>query len=515
MTKNRGDSSGASTISRRRFLHYGLGLAGVAAAAHLPKGWAAESTSGGGIDKPNIVYILADDLGWGDPKCYNPDSQVNTPYIDQLAEQGMRLTDAHSPSAVCTPTRYATLTGRYAWRTRLESGVLQGYDRALIEPDRLTVGGMLQDAGYHTAGVGKWHLGFQEYDPNEDEEVDYEEPLRPGPVTQGFDHFFGIPASLDFEPYLWVKDDEPIAQATDHVEASEHRRQGGGGFWREGAVAPDFKHIEVHGAITTRSVQYIEERTKEAPEQPFFLYVPFASPHTPWLPTAPFRGKTDAGYYGDFVKEVDWSVGQILHALDRAGVADNTIVIVTSDNGAHWLENDIEEYGHRANGPWRGQKADIHEGGHRVPFVVRWPGHIPAGTVRDDLFCLTDLTATFAAMLDYDLPDDAAEDSYNQLPVFLDEALDAPVREAAVHHSANGTFAIRRGPWKLIPDNLGSGGFTSPQQMEPGEGDPGGQLYNLEEDPAEENNVYEDYPEVVEELRALLQQYRDTGRSRP
>ncbi|MFP4193111.1 MAG: sulfatase family protein [Candidatus Hydrogenedentota bacterium] len=514
MNRDKSGSRRAGSISRRQLLRYGAGLAGLAVAARLPKAVGAEQSSGG-AGTPNIVYILADDLGWGDPKCYNPDSQVDTPNIDRLASEGMRLTDAHSPSAVCTPTRYGTLTGRYAWRTRLESGVLQGYSRALIEPDRLTAGGLLQEAGYHTAGVGKWHLGFQAYDPEEDENVDYEEPLTPGPVTQGFDQFFGIPASLDFEPYLWVEDDAPIAQPTDEVEASAHRREDGGGFWREGAIAPDFKHIEVQGAITTRSVQYIEERAKEAPDQPFFLYVPLASPHTPWLPTAPFRGETDAGYYGDFVKEVDWSVGQILHALDRTGVADDTLVIVTSDNGAHWPEADIEEYGHRANGPWRGQKADIHEGGHRVPFIARWPGRIPAGVARGDLFCLTDLMATFAAMLDRDVPEDAAEDSYNQLPVLLDEALDEPVREAVVHHSLNGTFAIRKGPWKLIPDNLGSGGFTSPRQEAPGEGDPGGQLYNLEEDPAEERNVHDDHPEVVEELRALLQQYKDTGRSRP
>ncbi len=476
---------------------------------------AAVSAAGESGLRPNIVYILADDLGWGDLHSYNAESQVDTPYMDRVAEEGVRFTDAHSPSAVCTPTRYATLTGRYAWRTRLESGVLWGYSRALIEPGRLTLGAMLQAQGYHTAAVGKWHLGFQEYDPEDDADVDYEAPLRPGPVTQGFDYFFGIPASLDMDPYVWVENDAPIAPATAEVEASAHRRQDGGGFWRAGAASPDFAHIEVHGAITTRSVQYIEERAREHPDVPFFLYVPLASPHTPWLPTAPFRGASGAGYYGDFVAEVDWAVGQILHALDRAGVAENTLFIVTSDNGAHWPPGDIERYGHRANGPWRGQKADIHEGGHRVPFVARWPGHIPAGTVRDDLLCLTDLTATIAAIIDYALPEDAAEDSHNMLPALLGEDLDEPIREAAVHHSLNGTFAIRRGPWKLIPDNLGSGGFTGPADVTPEDGDPGGQLYNLEDDPGEEENRYADRPEIVAELRELLEEYRESGRSRP
>jgi arylsulfatase A len=462
---------------------------------------------------PNIVFLMADDMGYGDPQCYNADSKIPTPQMDKLAAEGLRFTDAHSPSAVCTPTRYGLLTGRYAWRSRLKRGVLNGYSPALIEDGRATVATMLQSHGYHTACIGKWHLGFQ------DQQVDYDRPLRPGPVTVGFDRFFGIPASLDMPPYVYVDDDRPVEPPTEQVAASGHRRAGGGGFWRGGAIAPGFQHVDVHGRITEQSVAYIEQRAREAPDQPFFLYVPLASPHTPWLPTERFQGRTGVeppgGYYTDFVAEVDWTVGQIDDALERTGLTEKTLYIVTSDNGAHWLSADIDRHGHRANGPWRGQKADIHEGGHRVPYIARWPGRVPAGSTSDVLTDLTDLFATAAAIVGHELAEDEAEDSHNLLPALLGQALDAPIREAAVHHSLQGTFAIRQGDWKLIPDNLGSGGFTSPARVDPAGDDPGGQLYNLADDPGEQRNVWNDHPEIVQRLTELLDRYRDTGRSRP
>ena len=459
---------------------------------------------------PNIVYVLADDMGWGDPRCYNADSKIPTPHMDRLAAEGMRFTDAHSPSSVCTPTRYGLLTGRYAWRTRLKSSVLWGYSGSLIEEDRATVASMLKQHGYDTAIFGKWHLGFQ----SPDGKVDYSRPLRPGPVTVGFDEYFGIPASLDMHPHLYLLNDRPVEPATEHTEGSGHRRHGGGGEWRAGAIAPNFQHVEVHPKVTEYSVRYIERRKEQSPGRPFFLYVPLTSPHTPWVPSEKFQGVTGVeapgGYYTDFVAEVDWTVGQLIDAVERTGQTENTLFIVTSDNGAHWYEADILRHEHRANGPWRGQKADIHEGGHRVPFIVRWPGRIAPGSVSDEPTELTDLFATVAAIVGYDLAEDEAEDSYNMLPALLGEARDGPIREALVHHSLDGTFAIRQGEWKLILGNLGSGGFTHPRNVS---GD--GQLYHLGDDPAETANVYAEHPDVVQRLTALLNRYRESGRSRP
>ena len=480
-----------------RFLFSGFALCALAVV------WAACGGSEQAAPPPNIVVILADDMGYGDPGAWNPDSKVPTPHIDRLAAEGMRFTDAHSPSAVCTPTRYGLLTGRYAWRTRLTQGVLVGYSPNLIDTTRLTLPGMLRQAGYATAGIGKWHLGL-----GDAERTDYAQPLRPGPVSLGFDYYFGIPSSLDFEPYVWFENDRVEQLPTDSIEASRPCCKED--FYRGGAIAPDFRHVDVLPRTVEKSVEYV----MQAGDKPFFLYVPFSAPHTPWLPTEPFQGSSGAGTYGDFAVQVDAGVGDILNALDEAGVAENTLVVFTSDNGAHWLPYEIEMFDHRANLDWRGMKADIYEGGHRVPFVARWPGRIEAGSVSDELISLVDLMATFASVAGQMLPDDAGEDSYDLTPVLLGEPVEGPIREAAVHHSVNGTFAIRQGSWKLI-EGLGSGGFTQPVSVEPGPGDPPGQLYHLGDDPGETNNLYADHPEVVERLSALLDRYREQGYSRP
>lgn len=461
----------------------------------------------------NIVFILADDMGAGDLGCYNPESKIPTPHMDKLANQGMRFTDAHSPSSVCTPTRYGVLTGRYAWRSRLKSGVLWGYSTCLIEPGRETVASMLQQKGYATACFGKWHLGFQEFNANlteQEQRVDYSKPLRPGPLTVGFDMFFGIPASLDMDPYVFVRDDRPVEPPTETIEQSLHRRQSGGGFWRAGAIALSFKHIDVLPAIGKETVRWLESQSAD---KPFFCYVPLSAPHTPWLPTETFRGRSQAGYYGDFVAQVDATVGDILQALNRKGLAERTLVILTSDNGSHWPVADIEQWGHDANLQRRGQKADIWEGGHRVPFIARWPGKVKPGAVCDQTICLTDLMATAAALVGCALKDDEAEDSFSLAPLLLGKS-DEPIREATVHHSAQGTFAIRSGEWKLVVDNLGSGGFTAPRQVAPKPGGPQGQLYNLAADPGETNNLYLENSEVVRKLSELLDKYRRSGRSR-
>ncbi|MBN1342099.1 MAG: arylsulfatase [Phycisphaerae bacterium] len=461
-----------------------------------------------GGSKPNIVFIMADDLGCGDLGCYNKVSKVPTPNMDRLAADGIRFADAHTPSSVCTPTRYGVLTGRYCWRSRLKRGVLDGYSPCLIEPGRMTVASLLKERGYATACVGKWHLGL-----GDGKRTDYGKPLRPGPTTVGFDYFFGIPASLDMPPYVFIENDRPVEPASEQIHASEHRRKGGGGFWRKGDIAPGFKHADVLPTLTRKAIEYVETRAKESPGKPFFLYLPLTAPHTPWLPTEEFRGRSKAGYYGDFVAQVDASVGQVMAALDRLKLSDNTLLFVTSDNGAHWTPNDKKEFDHLANGPYRGQKADIWDGGHRVAFLARWPGRIKKGATSIQTICLTDLMATCAAVVGAELPEDAGEDSFSLLPALLGEDGGKPIREAVVHHSISGMFAIRQGPWKLALGR-GSGGFSAPRTIKPKPGEPKGQLYDLTEDVAETRNLYQDRPEIVKRLAELLDRYKTQGRSR-
>ncbi len=455
---------------------------------------------------PNLVIILADDLGYGDPRCYNPASKVPTPHIDRLAAQGLRFTDAHTPSAVCTPTRYGVLTGRYCWRTPLKRGVLQGYSPLLIEPGRMTVASLLKQKGYATTAVGKWHLGL-----GRAARTDFGKPLRPGPNAVGFDYFFGIPASLDMPPYVFVENERVTEAPTATIGDSAMRRHGGQGFWRGGAIAPGFRHEDVLPKLTEKAVALIGKQKKG---KPFFLYLALTAPHTPWMPTKDFRGKSGAGSYGDFVAQVDATVGRVARALDDAGLAGDTLLIFTSDNGAHWLPTDIERWKHRANDGLRGQKADIWDGGHRVPFIARWPGKVKAGAVSKELICLTDLLATAADLVGAKLPADAGEDSFSILPVLRGQKRDRPVREAVVHQSGDGTLGIRQGPWKLATA-LGSHGFSNPRNVKPREGGPRGQLYRMDDDPEEKTNLWLKRPDVVKRLTALLAKYQAEGRSRP
>jgi arylsulfatase A-like enzyme len=440
----------------------------------------------------------------GDLGCYNKNSKIPTPHMDAVARRGMRFLDAHSSASVCTPSRYSILTGRYAWRTRLQQAVLRGYDPMLIEPGRLTWPLMLQRLGYRTAGIGKWHLGLGNANP-----VDYSKEFRPGPVTVGFDYFFGIPSSLDFPPYVFVENDRVTAFPSEKIAGSKSQRDGGDGYWREGPIAPGFRHADVLPTITQKATGWLE---KQKADQPFFLYFALTGPHTPWLPAKEFQGKSQAGPYGDFVVQVDAAVGQIIAVLDRLNLSDNTLIIVTSDNGAHWTPDDIRRYGHRSNLLLRGQKEDIWEAGHRIPFIAAWKGHIPAGSTSSETICQVDMLATTADLLKYKLPADAAEDSDSILPALLGEKRDRPLREATVHHSHLGVFAIRQGDWVLI-EGLGSGGFTAPLTVKPKAGGPKGQLYNLARDPRQERNVYLDNPDRVAAMQALLDRYRKEGRS--
>jgi arylsulfatase A len=454
--------------------------------------------------RPNIVYVLADDLGWGDLQCYNRNSAIPTPNADRLASEGMRFDDMHSTSAVCTPSRYGILTGRYCWRGTLKNGVLNGDSPNLIEPGRTTVPSMLKSAGYYTAGFGKWHLGL-----GNDPHTDYTKPLHPGPLDHGFDHYFGIPASLDMAPYLYFENDRAVEQPTSSTPGSKEPR---GVFWRAGACAPHFRHAEVLPTVTAKAIEFIHQRAAQR-STPFFLYLPLTGPHTPWLPLREYQGKSKAGTYGDFVAEVDDMLGRVLRALDEAGLAQNTLIIFTSDNGADWKLEDLARFVHRANGDWRGEKADIWEGGHRIPFIARWPGTIRPNSASNELGSLADLMATVAAITGIPLPMHSAEDSFNLLPALLAKNT-SPIRDSVILHSIDGMFSIRQGNWKL-EEGLGSGGFSPPRKVEPAPGGPTGQLYDLSADPGELHNLYQARPEIVDRLATLLDRYKRQGYTRP
>ena len=458
------------------------------------------------IGSPNIVFILADDLGYGDVGAFNPESKVPTPSIDRLAEEGMRFTDAHAPGAVCVPSRYGLMTGRYPFRSSLRWR--QG---AVIEPGRMTVASLLSREGYATAMIGKWHLGFEGGD-----DFDYAKPLSGGPVDHGFDSFFGIPASTDIPPYFYIENDRVVAAPTESIGANNSPGWSPiqGAFWREGPIAPGLKLEDVMPTFTKRSVEWIEDYRKAGAERPFFLYVAFPAPHTPWLPLEEFEGRSGADMYGDFVAQVDDSVGRIVGALDRSGFRENTLVFFTSDNGPVWYPEDVERFGHSSTHIYRGMKGDAWEGGHRMPFVARWPGRVEAGSTSDETICFTGMLATFADLVGVDLPDYAGEDSFSILPSLLGKPRGGPVREATVSLSSGGITAIRRGEWKLIPA-LGSGGFSQPRREEPIPGGPRGQLYNLAADPSETIDLWLEEPEVVERLAELLETYERSGRSRP
>jgi len=466
---------------------------------------------------PNIVFILADDMGYGDVSCYNENSKIKTPFIDQLAEEGVMFTDAHTSSSVCTPTRYGILTGRYNWRSSLKRGVLSGYSKALIQQERITVGEFLQDAGYKTAYLGKWHLGWDWSMIEEDEKsrdnlnakpnVDFSKPVQNGPKTQGFDYSFGFCGSLDMPPYVWVENDMPTM-----VPTKTTVNTGDQSWWREGLTSDDFDHGQVLPDITKKTVSFIEENAGN--EQPFFVYMPLPAPHTPILPTDQFKGKSGLeNPYGDFVIMVDWVVGQVMNTLEVKGVAENTILVFTCDNGCSPQANfeQLDSKGHDPSYVFRGHKADIYEGGHRVPFVVRWPAKVQPG-ISNQLVCTADFFASVADVIGKEIPDNVAEDSFSFLPALEGKNGD---RKSIVHHSINGSFAYRKGDWKMIfcP---GSGGWSYPRPNADVIDDlPAVQLYNLKNDAAEENNLQDDKKELLEQYRSELATIIKKGRSTP
>ena len=444
-------------------------------------------------EKPNIVYVMCDDLGYGDIQCFNPENgKIPTPTVDRLATEGMRFTDAHSGSSVCTPTRYGLLTGRYSWRTEFQKGVVQGFAPNLIAEDRPTVASFLKSQGYHTGIVGKWHLNFQYIDPTTGETLKKKgkaiapvgSTIPDGPLTRGFDYFHGFHHARDMKAVI------------DGNEVIKHDEE-----------------INMLPRITRKSVEYIDTRALNK-EQPFFLYVPYGSPHTPILPTKEWQGKSGLGAYADFVMETDAGFGEILAALDRNGFADNTLVVFTSDNGCSRIVNipKLREQGHHVSAQYRGSKADLWDGGHRVPFVVRWPGKVQPGSTSGQLVCHTDLFATVAEVLGQKLPEGSAEDSVSILPAFSDQPI-VSTRVGVIHHSISGHFGYRLGKWKLLLAH-GSGGWTSPKEPQAKKQNaPMAQLYDMEKDPGETTNLYESKPEIVEQLLAQLKSDIQRGRS--
>jgi len=459
--------------------------------------------------QPDIIYILADDLGYGDLSAFNPDGNINTPHLDKLAADGMMFTDAHSSSAVCTPTRYGILTGRYNWRSRLKSSVLWGKSEALIPMERTTVASMLQDQGYHTAFIGKWHLGWN-WTMDEEEHIDFSQPVTHNPNDLGFDYAYGHAASLDIPPYVYVENGMPTSIPRDSTVNEDYQ-----GFWRKGLTAPDFVHQEVTPHFFDKAITYVEEKSGSG--QPFFLYLPLPSPHTPILPLEKWQGKSGLNPYADFVMMIDDYVGQLMKTVEANGIAENTLIIFTSDNGCSPRAefDELTAKGHDPSYVFRGHKADIYEGGHRVPFIARWPAVIPAASRSEQIICTTDLMATCAEIVGYPLQNNEGEDSYSLMPLLKGQATHAPLREATVHHSINGSFAIRQGDWKLIMCP-GSGGWSDPRPNSDGIDQLSEvQLYNLAEDIAETNNLQAAYPGKVQQLKNLLTRYIVRGRSTP
>ena len=469
------------------------------------------------LGQPNIVLILADDMGPGEPSYAG--GIIPTPALDRMVREGMKFTDAHTTSSVCTPTRYGILTGRYNWRSRLKRSVLfKATDKALMDPKRLNLPNFMQHVGYHTACVGKWHLGADferlakkpEGKKDASWHIDYSKPFRNGPIDVGFDEAFFILSSLDMAPYLYLRNDKALSLPTKdggwaHNEYNSYKRVG--------AAAEDFDAHTCLADFARESRDYIKKRAAAKEKKPFFLYLPLTSPHTPVTPGAAFKGRyPQYSLYADFMAETDWVVGEVLAQIEESGIDDNTMVIFTSDNGfAPYVKiPKMLAAGYKPNGPYRGSKATIYEGGHRVPFLVRWPGKVAAGSTSDVTVCTTDFFATFSEIAGTETTfGNAAEDSFSFLPC-LKGKQDA-IRPFTIHHSISGMFAIRKGDWKLILGKGAGGGW-----------DKGGkttaklvQLYNLKEDLAETTNLEEAHPEVVKELiDELAKAFRD-GRTTP
>lgn len=471
---------------------------------------------------PNIIILMADDMGYGDVGVYGA-QQIPTPNMDSIARQGIRFVDAHSPGPTCTPTRYGILTGRYYWRSLKGSTGHYGYAGSRLDDEMVTLPEFLHSRGYRTGCIGKWHLGLDwglekgaDKVGENGENIDFRKPIQGGPLDHGFDYYFGIPASLDMPPYCFIENKHTV-----DIPSVEKMPKNTLQWDRNGLMTPDWRDEQVGPELTKRAKEFIRNHVSNYPSSPFFLYFAGSAPHTPCVPPDFIEGRSSAGDRGDMVAEFDWTVGEISALLDELDLTENTLLIITSDNGAlttgpaRWAEEppenyDIDHRGHKPNDGFRGQKADIYEGAHRVPFLVRWPGKTPPDTVSEEVICFTDFYATFAAINGAVVPQGEAEDSFNVLPAFQGQEIED---HPHLHRSRTGLYAIRLGPWKLI-QGRGSGGFTQPVDPPIKEGDLEGQLYHLKSDPGEEENLWAEEPEIVRKLSRMLEIYRNSGRSR-
>ncbi|HBE68095.1 MAG TPA: arylsulfatase [Planctomycetaceae bacterium] len=460
---------------------------------------------------PNVIVVMADDLGIGDVTPTNADCKIKTPHLANMAAEGLTFLDAHTPSSVCTPTRYGLLTGRYNWRSRLAKGVLSGKSEHLIPADRPTLGHLMRGAGYHTAMIGKWHLGWDWH--KDGKQIDYSQPVLNGPDINGFERYYAHCGSLDMPPYVWV--DTGMATAIPERQEGVTAKEDPYGWYRKGDISPDFHIEEVLPHLFDKSIAHIHEQASAKDGKPFFLYLALPAPHTPIVPVPPFKGASGMNPYADFVMQVDHHMGQLFAAIKEAGVDENTLVLFTSDNGCSpQAKFDIlEEFGHDPSAVFRGHKADIYEGGHRVPFIARWPAKIQGGRSTNALACLTDVYATLEEITHQERQPAGGEDSFSLLPAFEGES--STGRTSVVSHSIGGSFAIRKNNWKLCLCR-GSGGWSAPKEnVAKKQGLPAMQLYDLAIDPSEQNNLLDSQPEKAEELLALLHQQVHRGRSTP
>ncbi len=501
-------------------------LAALLLVASVPLRSAAAPAAAG---KPNILLILADDLGYGDVRCYNPQrGRIPTPSIDRLAQEGLRFTDAHSSSGVCSPSRYSLLTGRYHWRTRLQAGIVGYLERPLISPDRLTLAGLLRQQGYHTAAIGKWHLGWDWAIPEGQRalfapaigstpavtgahlaawKAAYTQPIGGGPITRGFDSYFGTDVP-NWPPYCFIENDHTVGVPSEFLPADDFRPLRAS---LPGPALPGWQLEDVLPTVADRACAFIRSRAQQP--EPFFLYLPLTAPHTPLAVNPQWRGKSGLNAYADFVMETDAVVGRVLAALEQSGAADRTLVIFTSDNGCTPIigVKDLEVKGHYPSGPWRGYKGDAWEGGHRIPLIVRWPGKVTANAQCDQLVQQADFMATFAEMFGTRLPDNAGEDSFSLLPLL--RGGQQPIRSLTVNSAVSGLPALRQGEWKVI-FGLGGGGLVLPgatAEIYPA----GVQLYHLSADPGETRNLAAAHPEIVAALTAEMAKLVRDGRSTP
>ena len=483
--------------------------------------------------RPNILLIHADDLGYGDVRCYNAESKVPTPNLDRLAGEGLRFTDAHSPATVCTPSRYSLMTGQMAFRVPNGGTVFQGAGGpSLIAPGRLTLPAMLRKQGYATAAVGKWHVGFTFRDKSgeaihsgklEDaQRIDFSRRIEGGPLDMGFDHFFGTACCPTTDwLYAFIDGDRIPVPPTGPIDRSTLPKHPYANDCRAGLIAPDFPMEEVDRVFLNKSREFMDEHRRISPDKPFFLYHATQAVHLPSFAAPEFQGKSQAGPHGDFIFQLDHLVGELMQHLEKLGIADNTLVLLSSDNGPEVTSvvHMRADHAHDGARPWRGMKRDSWEGGHRVPLIVRWPGHVKSGTTTDQLASLTDVMATVAAITGAELPPDAAEDSFNLLPV-LEGTATSPIRPYLLTQAFGGgrTLSIRRGQWKYL-DHRDSGGnnYTAaelkPYALPEAAPEAPGQLYDLEGDPGETSNLYFKNPEIVTELKALIDASKKSGRT--